>query len=88
MIEQPKKEEKKESEWKFSAKLTIDDMIRMKIPPSEIFAMEGMKINMRWISIVAMVNCKSVGKRLDGKSTMEEAMSAYEAVMTKNFLGK
>ena len=81
------KEEEK-SKWGFNEKpLTIREMMALKIPPKEVFEMEGIALSIKWTSLIRLVNHKMIsGNKLDLDTTMMDAIAAYSECMTKSFL--
>lgn len=80
-------EAEEEAEWEFAEeKMTIRDMIRLKIPLSEIFEAEGIKLPIRWISLIAMVNHKMTkGEKLNLDTEVKQAIKAYTRCMSTSF---
>lgn len=85
--EKVEKEEEK-MKWGFNTKpLTIREMIALKIPPKEVFEMEGISLPIKWTSLIRLVNHKMIsGTKIDLDTNMMDGLKAYSECMTKSFL--
>ena len=73
-------------EWEFGS-LTVDDCIKEKIPPKEILSSGNSGLNMKWTSIIAIINRKNKeGKRINTQISIKDMMTLYGRLMDKSFL--
>jgi hypothetical protein len=72
--------------WEFSG-LTVADCMAEKIPPKEILSSGNSGLNMRWTSVIALINRKNTeGKRINTQISIKNMMVLYGNLMDKSFL--
>lgn len=67
---------------------TVADCIQEKIPPSSFIPeIQGVKFNMRWTEIIAMINRKNkTGKRINTQIPVGLCIKLYMKLVGKSFL--
>ena len=81
-----KEETNKYDSWEFK-ELTVADCMADKIPPKEILSSGDTSVNMRWTSIIALINRNSVQtERINTQISLKDIMVLYEKLMSKTFL--